>query len=630
MHRLPLTACSLLFLGAGSVHADPQTTRGRLDAVTVYRGQALVTREVDVGGPAGLTELIVTDLPSRVVPGSLYAESAGGLSVRSVQFRTRPVSQDVRDDVRKIDDEIQAIQDKIASNQAALERLNEQKAYLDKLDTFVAPTAQVEMSKGVLNAETLTRLAEYSSQQRDKISRSRLDLNRFHRDFQAELEVKQRERAKLTAGSSKTVSEAVVFLNKDAPAPATLRVRYLVDNATWSPSYNARADTKDGKVTLEYFASVEQLSGEDWSSVQLELSTATPALVARAPSLRPMMVALTNPVGDEKAASLRKLAYAETRDELGRKQREVEIGRNRSVNGQTLEFGADSPASVPAAPGRAGGGGGGVAPRQPQGDGFNDELALNNIAGQVQLLDVLAQDKVLRRTASGKDASKRLSEEGLSVTYSVQGKTSVPSRSDRQLIQIASLPMKAEFTKVASPVLTQFVYDEASLTNEGGLVLLAGPVTAYSGGSFVGNSELPTVAAGEHLALGFGIDSGLRGTKELVEKTESIQGGNRVVELTYRLEVENFGAAPAKVRLLDRIPKAKESEIRVTIEPLGGKVPLQEAEDQAAKDKKNGLLRWDLDVPAQAVGAKAAFVEYKFKLEYDKQMTVVGLEGPGK
>ena len=38
--------------------------------------------------------------------------------------------------------------------------------------------------------------------------------------------------------------------------------------------------------------------------------------------------------------------------------------------------------------------------------------------------------------------------------------------------------------------------------------------------------------------------------------------------------------------------------------------------------RKNGLLRWDVTVPAGATGTSAYTLEYKFKLEYDKQMAI--------
>ena len=92
--------------------AEPVQIRGVIDEVTVYRGQALVSRAVKVEG-AGLSEILVTDLPEHVVPASLYAEAVGGAEVRSVRYRVRPVMQDVNEEVRKLDDQIRGLDDKL-------------------------------------------------------------------------------------------------------------------------------------------------------------------------------------------------------------------------------------------------------------------------------------------------------------------------------------------------------------------------------------------------------------------------------------------------------------------------------------------------------------------------------------
>lgn len=603
-------------LVASPVWADAASTKGRVEAVTVYRGQALVTRAVDLAASAGLAEIIVTDLPARVLPGSLYADGGTGVSVRSVQFRTRPVAEDVREDVRKIDGEIAALNDKLTEYSGSLERLTQQRAYIDKMENFVAPTAQAELTKGVLNAETLTKLAEFAFQKREEIGKKQFEVSKQARELQGQLELKSREREKLTAGSVRTVNEAVVFLNKEAAGPSTIKVRYLVDNATWSPSYNSRANPAAGEVTLDYFASVEQMSGEDWSGVSLELSTATPALAAKAPLLDPMIVALAAP----KPAEPGQGKYDDLKKEIFSKQSALEQERNRVLA-------VNATANMPS---RGMGGGRDATLGAPLSDMSvalrTAERGLNDLAGQSQLLDFVAADKSFRR-AEGRAQAPTM-QEGVSVTYTLSGKTTVPSRTDRQLIQIASVPMKATFAKVATPVLTQFVYDQASLTNTSGMVLLAGPVTSYTGSAFVGSGNMATIAAGESFDLGFGIDSSLRVGKELVERTEAVQGGNRIVELTYRITAENFGDKPVKIRVSDRLPKAKDNEIRVSMvnsvpQPLS---PSADEESGAARDRKNGLVTWELDAGARALGPKAVAVEYKLKIEFDKQMSLVGVE----
>ena len=63
-----------------------------------------------------------------------------------------------------------------------------------------------------------------------------LDLARAARSVQEQVALKQEEREKLTSGSSRTVNEAVLFVNKSGAGEALVKLRYLVGQATWEPS----------------------------------------------------------------------------------------------------------------------------------------------------------------------------------------------------------------------------------------------------------------------------------------------------------------------------------------------------------------------------------------------------------
>src|SRR5687768_5473934 len=94
-HVLVVMLVCSTFVAAQTAPVKSLEVKGLIDSVTVYRGQALVARVVDVPGPGGLREIVVTDLPIQVLPNSLFAESGDGAQVRSVLFRERAVSQDV-------------------------------------------------------------------------------------------------------------------------------------------------------------------------------------------------------------------------------------------------------------------------------------------------------------------------------------------------------------------------------------------------------------------------------------------------------------------------------------------------------------------------------------------------------
>ena len=144
---------------------------GTVRRVTLYRGQALVTRRVPVEGAAGSLELVVSELPATIIDTSLYAESNEQLEVRAVRFRQRAVGEEPREEVRKLDQEIEAVQAELALNQKKTELAGQRLAYLDQLQGFVAPTASAELTSGVLNAETLKELTKDVQDIREKLAR---------------------------------------------------------------------------------------------------------------------------------------------------------------------------------------------------------------------------------------------------------------------------------------------------------------------------------------------------------------------------------------------------------------------------------------------------------------------------
>lgn len=589
--------------------------RGKLDTVTVYRGQALVTRLVDVPAEAGLREVVVTDLPAQMLPGSIFAEGNEGVVVRSVRYRERPVDQDIREGVRELDGKIRLLQDEVEANTKQRELLTEQREYLAKLEQFTAPTASLELTHGVLNADTLKALSEFLLDGRRQLVDRELELNKQQRELGEQLALVERERQILTGDSARRMREAVVFVELRGDKPAQLRFGYLVSNASWTPSYNLRSGGAANDVTLEYNASIQQMSGEDWADVAMTLSTATPSLVAKAPTLTPLAITLSHQqVAQQQSNSPAPMdepkEYAARKADLEVRRRQLEEARNQLFAQQrSSSFVANEPRSPAPDSGEA-------APRQDA--AMQSDFALNSVAAEGQVLDLLVRSDV----AGASRLDPRPADE-VSVTYALPTRTSLPSRADQQLVQIASLQLPAGFYKVAVPMLTQHVYDEATVTNASELVLLAGPISTYRADQFVGLGQIPTVASGESFTVGLGIDASLRAKRELAAKQESLQGGNRVVDFTYRLGIENFGSQPVALRLLDRMPVAKESDVKLTLVQPGPQLSADPAYLQA--DRKNGVLRWDVEIPARAVGLKQHDVEYQFRLEYDKQMSVAGL-----
>src|SRR5207244_2827159 len=114
--------------------------KSRIVKVTVYPANALVTREVDVPPGGGLTELVVPDLPVRVQDRSLYSEGSDGIRVLSTRFRQRPVEEDTREEVRKLEDEKKKLLLASQKLEAELKSISQNMALLNKLEDFTKVT----------------------------------------------------------------------------------------------------------------------------------------------------------------------------------------------------------------------------------------------------------------------------------------------------------------------------------------------------------------------------------------------------------------------------------------------------------------------------------------------------------
>lgn len=586
-----LIVVCLVFAGQPA-NAQAKEAASKLAEVTLYRDQAQITRTITVPKGEGPVELVVQGLPPQILPSSLFAEGGEQIDVRAVRFRERIVSQEPREDIRALDEQILEKQIEFEENTAMKGLLEKQFAYLDKLENFTAATGTAELSKGVLDAKALQETARFVFEQRASATKEMLKLKSVERGLKKEMSTLQQKRALLAGQSQTKVREAVLFLDRRDALADGVRLTYLVSNCGWSPSYNMRGDLAKGKVRLEYNALIRQMTGEDWKGVKLTLSTASPMISASGPAIAGFPV------------SLKRLGQG-----------------GRQVNGFDLNDALSNTNS---------GGSSKVAAdyefiqRQQIGNvaKFNRNARYDDNAEISWTNNVLANQRQLIELCEPIDKLSPMvllqsPEQGLSIDYTIEGAVSVQSRADQQMTRIMQSQMDGGFYHVANPVLTHFVYREAEVVNTSGRDLLTGPVNVYLDGRFVGRSEMASVTRGQTFVLGFGADPQLKSSRQLVERDQQQQGGNTLLSFEYRMAIENYGSEAAKVRLFDRLPNfPNDNDVKLSLD--SGFDGLSKDTVYLRIDRPNGILRWDVTVAAGATGEKAAVVPYRYTLEFDR------------
>ena len=568
-------AVALTAIVASVVSAEVPTTTGTISKVTVYRGQALVARTISIDLPPGASELIVKDLPAMIVPESIYAQTSDDTKVLSVRYREKAVSEDTREEVKQLDAQIEDVQHQLKYAESEHKHLDLQWQMFEKLKDFTIASEKSDLSRGLLTFEPVESLTGLIEKKGLEYHKQRMELEDKIAGLKKEQELLDRKRSELVAGQSRTEREAVLFISRTGGKKTDIQLSYLVGGANWQQQYNLRADPKNSNALIEYNAVVNQTSGEDWDGVALSLSTAEPTMVAAPPILEPMLVALLNPALTQQAQTQAFIGAAQARQY--QESRKANIKKGITANTEL------------------------------------NELAINNQAfffraDQQELQEFQQQIAQISRT------------EGISVTYDLPGKLTLPSRSDQQLVSIASITAKADFALIATPLLTDFVYLQADLLNNSEMVLLPGQASIFRNGEFVGKSRLPQVTIGERFTAGFGIDSQVQVVRELEDKKTRIQGGNRIDTYDYRIALSNYKNMPVELQLLDRLPYTDDASIKIELEKT--EPGLSSDSEYLRTARKKGILRWDIKLAPNTVDRDVTVVKYSFTMEYDRNMQI--------
>ncbi len=286
IRRAALCGAALLCALGQVAHAQSPEPASRIDKVTLYQGSATVERSLRV--PAGAREARFVCLPAALDAQSLQVSADAGLRVGELRVETTERAL-VSACASPLDAKIRSLQDDLANVAAAASALK----LVDSDLHSVATGAPSEGSKSApasaaqiqATADALRRGAEDGQKRSHQLLREKEALELRLKPLLAE-----RER---TAGQRSRVVSVRVQLASERES--TLRLAYQVRGPNWQSSYRATLDAETSKFRLERQAIVAQASGEDWSGVQLRLSTGAPARSTQGRLPRPWTLDLAPP-----------------------------------------------------------------------------------------------------------------------------------------------------------------------------------------------------------------------------------------------------------------------------------------------------------------------------------------------
>lgn len=487
-------------LFAGDIAATDKIT-----AVTVYSDRARITRVAEVDLPAGENVIRFSGLPVALEDSSVQASGKGtsGLKILGIEVRSVLSEKTVNDRVREIQTELDQLGDQRSAWEIENADLTERKVFLNKVrDSLTVPAKEAAAAPSMQNIRPLYDF--YAAELKGLGDRS-LVIARELRALTPKEDLLRQELARLSGGGAKATKDVLVAVRADRPSRADISLGYNMRNASWTPVYDARLDSKSQKIELTYQGIVRQQTGENWDNVKLSLSTARPNVGARMPELSPWWLRIQEIL----PASASMPPAPMMRNEMSARKRD-QVGAGQAFSGDLAEMKEEAPLEMETA---------------------------------------------------------EIKTDGFSAVFEIKVPSTIPADGESHKVTIATQVFDGKLEYVATPKLSETAYLRARLTNSTGAPILGGEVNLFRDGDFVGRSRVNFIAPAAEFDFYLGGDDGVKITrKTLLDKTSrsGLIQKKETLEKKFETTLESFKETPVKVTVLDQLPVSQDASVVVS------------------------------------------------------------------
>lgn len=485
-------------------------------AVAVYTNQALVTRRgvVELNGIE--TELIVSQLPVTLDTESVRVSGKGNVAVRLLGVNVEKIytTESVVARVSQLQQQIEQLEAQKRQFQAQMDALALQSRFIEGLREKTEDQFSISLARKSISLSETLDLLNFLGSQYTEYAISTEDYKNQQRELEKQLEVLYASLKQTESPSPQESFNLTVGIETAGTGKFELEVSYVVNRASWKPLYDIRVDSRSKSVNLGYLAQITQNTGEDWTNVNLTLSTAKPGSGTLPPKPQPWYIDIPQPEIRQKRA--RRFASAPM-----------------AAQSRSFEFEED------------------------------------NLFGEIEELETIEADVITAEVSQeGNVVTFNLDGNGNIPSDGAPHKTTIFQDDYPCSFNYIAMPRLVSFAYLQAKVKNK----------PGGATLLPGKANIFRDNIFVGVSELENTVPGEEFKLNLGIDEGLKIERDLVEREvdKRFIGNIRQITYGYRLMISNLLDTEAKLELIEQLPVSRNEQIKVRLNRTNPQIQLSE------------------------------------------------------
>ena len=296
MLRFALFMSFFIVVAPSLAGANEIETVSTVKAVTVYQNRAKVVRTASAGVAAGANNVVIKGISPMIDPSSIRVRgmSKAQVTIGAVKSENIFTAELSSDREKTLNAQIEKIQNENLLLEAEKHALNARQAFVKNLGEQAQLRSDEAIADMTLNTEEWGAASLAIQTNMSEILKTKVKIDYVIKKNKEEISAIQQEMNKARSGRKNSYNINVA-LESSTAANVTLLIDYQTSGANWMPLYDARLKNKqDGTsdLKLTQYGAVTQRTGEDWSDIELTLSTAQPHRQAVLASLRTNWVSM--------------------------------------------------------------------------------------------------------------------------------------------------------------------------------------------------------------------------------------------------------------------------------------------------------------------------------------------------
>ncbi|CUA74074.1 Protein F37C4,5 [Caenorhabditis elegans] [Rhizoctonia solani] len=480
-----------------------------IEAVSVFQSdRAEIKRRVNLDLKKGQNHVHIERLPSCLNGDSIRVDGTGTAVIFDVVYHAPSYSSSSSSD------------ESVTTAQRALEALQKERDIAREQSQFLGSYGKTLDSKNV-NIEDVQRFLDMFGPRQIAVAKHIQELDVQIKKASQELD-DARSKVYEDKRGEKRGTRVTVTVLAETDGKAELMLTYVVSNASWTPLYDIRAaiaksPDATSKMILHYRASITQTTGENWPEVGLTLSTASPQLGSKVPTLSPWKIGFPAPPPPS--------AQAHPGARMYKSQSRFVEQYEPEESEDDMGFGL-----------------------------FDDEPA----------------PAMAARTAHVATAGV------LSATFGIPGRSDIPSDEGSHKVVVAVLDLEAELEWICVPREKESVFLTCKVVNSSEFTLLPGEASVFMDDNFVSKSRIEHVSPNDSFKTSLGVDSSLRVTypsAKTLNRTMTQSGFSflarerqSVSAQSQRITIRNSRLTTVSgLRVVDHLPVSTDAKLKVNV-----------------------------------------------------------------